>query len=181
MAQHRWSKKLLPNFSPAVSQTLFCLVWLAGLICGGIIATQASEPYLLLMRRAAQVPVSITGLLAAVFLPFLLIAISVYISKPWLIYWIVFFKACTFMIVGFSVASVYGSAGWLIRLLLQFTDGIMLPMLCWFACRHLNGGKDGLWRDTVICAVAVVCLGCIDYCNVSPFLALLIENSQMGR
>lgn len=181
MTQQFRSKRMLHLSAHTVSWGLFCIAWLAGIVCGGIIATQVSEPYLLMMRGVTTSPVSITGLLAALFLPFLFIAFSVYISRPRLIYLVCFFKACSFMIIGFSVMRAYGSAGWLVRLLFQFTDGGMMAMLCWFACRHLDGSKTGLWVDTAICAVCAICLGCIDYCYVSPFLALLIENSQMGR
>ena len=167
--------------SPAASRILFCFVWIAGLVCGCIIASQASDTYLLLMRRAASSPVSITGLLAAVFLPFLFIAFSVYISRPKLIYLICFFKACTFILTGLSVISAYGSAGWLVRFLFQFADCASLVLLCWFACQHLDGNKEKLWSNTALCAVCTAFLGCIDYCYVSPFLAILIENSQMGR
>jgi len=163
------------------SRILLIAVWVAGLVCGCFIAAQASDTYLLLMHRAANSSVSITGLLSAVLLPFLMIAFSVYISRPKLIYLICFLKACVFTITGISVMYAYGSAGWLVRLLLQFTDSVALLLLCWFALRHLDGSKDKLWSDTALCGVLTACLGCIDYCYVSPFLVMLIENSQVGR
>ena len=174
----RWPFRLS---SRKTSMILFCFVWIAGLLCGSIIAAQVSDTYLLLMRRAASSPVSITDLLAAVLLPFLFIALSVYISRPKLIYLICFMKACTFMITGFSVIAAFGSAGWLVRLLLQFTDQAALGLFCWFAYRHLDGSKDRLWPHTAACGACIIGLGWIDYCYVSPFLALLIENSQTGR
>ncbi len=159
----------------------FLLTWTAGLCCGGILACQASEPYFLLMRRAANGPVSIIGLLAAVGLPFLAVLFCVYISRPKLIYWICFIKACSFTTTGFGTMAAFGSAGWLVRFLLQFTDTLSLPALCWFALRHLDGDKEGLWADAAVCCISLICLGWIDLSYVSPFLAALTEITQTGR
>ena len=154
-------------------QILFSMVWIAGILCGSFIAYQASDTYLLLMRGAANSPVSFTGLLAAVLLPFFFVTFSINISRPKLIYLICFLKTCIFMITAHTVMLSYGSAGWLIRALLQFTDTASLGLLCWFAYRHLDGSRERLWSDLGLCLICTACLGCIDYCYVSPFLVLL--------
>ena len=165
----------------SLSRIIFCFSWISGLICGCIIAVQVSDTYLLMMRRAVTSPVSIFGLLTVSFLPFLFITLSVYISRPKLIHCICFLKACSFMITGFSVITVFGSAGWLVQFLLQFTDLGALALLCWFACQHLDGSKNSLGAHITLCGTCVAGLVWIEYCYVSPFLAMLIENSQMGR
>lgn len=167
--------KLTDRVRPQTLRTiLFGLVWTVGLICGRFIANQASNQYLLLMRRAAKIPVSIIGLLAAECFPFLCVFFSVYISRPKLIYFICFCKACSFSFTGFAIMSVFGSAGWLVRLLLQFTSSGALALLCWYASRHLDGNCGKIRTDGVICGLLICCLGCIDYCYVSPFLASLM-------
>jgi hypothetical protein len=153
---------------------LFGLVWVAGLICGGVIANQASDQYLLLMRGAAKSSVSIIGLLAAECFPFLCVFFSVYISRPRLIYIVCFCKACSFSFTGFAIMAAFGSAGWLVRFLLQFTSSASLALLCWYALRHLEGNREHIRTDGMICGLLVCCLGCIDYCYVSRFLAALM-------
>ncbi len=150
---------------------LFGLVWLSGLCFGGWIANQVSEHYLLLMRRAATAPVSIIGLLAGAGIPLLCVYFSVIISRPWLIYPVCFFKACSFSLTGFAIRTAFGSAGWLVRLLLQFTDGGALLLLCWFALRHLDGSTNKLKADALLCGACIGCLGWFDYCYVSLLLA----------
>ena len=153
---------------------LFGLTWIAGLICGRLIANQASDQYLLLMRGAAVSSVSIICLLAAECFPFLCVFFSVYISRPGLIYLVCFCKACSFSFTGFAIMAAFGSAGWLVRFLLQFTSSASLALLCWYALRHLDGNCEKIRADGVLCGLLVCCLGCIDYCYVSQFLAALM-------
>ena len=153
---------------------LFGAIWLIGLLVGGMMANQASDQFLLLMRRAASSSVSITGLLAVELLPFLCVFFSVYISRPWLIYLVCFLKACSFSYTGFAVMAAFGSAGWLVRFLLQFTSGGALALLCWYALRHLDGNCDGIRKDSLICGLLIYSLGCMDHYFVSPFLVALI-------
>ncbi len=149
-------------------------VWITGLVLGCILGMRTNEIYRYLMRSAAQSAVSIIGLLATAGVPFLFVYFSVYISRPKLIYLICFLKACSYSLTGMMILSVYGSAGWLVRLLLQFTESGAMILLCWFACGHLEGSREKLGTDTVICSVLLLCLGCMDHCYVSPFLAMLV-------
>jgi hypothetical protein len=125
------------------------------------------------MRMAPNVHVSITGLIASVFLPFLIAAFAAYISVPQLMYPLVFLKMMLFCLCGCCIYNVYGSAGWLVRVLLQFSDCCMVPVLCWFCLRHISGSAVSLWKDFVISTVAAGIVGIIDYCLISPFLASL--------
>ncbi len=152
---------------------LFSLLWLAGLVCGGYIAKFASSSYLLLMRGTISGSVSIVGLLGGVLLPFLCVILCVIISRPKLIYGICFLKACLYSFTGFAMMAAFGSAGWLVRLLLQFTDTGALAVFCWFALRHLDGSRKGLAVDGAVCAALVCCLGWFDYCCVAPILVSL--------
>ena len=169
------TRKITDRIQPYLLRTiLFGLVWIAGLICGNFIANQASDQYLLLMRSAVSCSVSIIGLLAAECFPFLCVFFSVYISRPKLIYFVCFCKACSFSFTGFAILSAFGSAGWLVRFLFQFTSNGALALLCWYALRHLNGNCEKIGTDGVLCGLLVCCLGCIDYCYVSQFLSALM-------
>lgn len=154
---------------------ILSLSWLAGLIAGIFCAVHADEPYFALMRMAAGSRVSIVGLVASVLLPFLIAAFAVYISTPQLLYPLCFAKALLFSFGACGVYIAFGSAGWLAQFLLQFSDCLLLPVFCWFCIRHISGKGQALAKELAMCAAAVGLIGSIDYCVVSPFLAMLID------
>lgn len=158
-----------------IALAVLAACWLTGLLLGIFYAARAGDTYSLLMRMAPSCRVSISGLAASALLPFLFAAFAVYISKPELLILVCFLKAFSFACCGFGVMDAFGSAGWLIRPLLQFSDGCTIPLLCWFSIRHISDIQP-TWRADigVCCMIAAVAVG-FDYCLVSPFLVTLIE------
>ncbi len=150
--------------------------WILGIVFGVGASYCASHSLSSLMRMTANSPVSIFGLLSAMLLPLLCSAFAVYISCPWLLIPTAFLKAFLYTYFSFGILASYGSAGWLIRLLLIFSDTLMLPVLWLFWLRGIQWGRvDFLYR--LIPAVSVVFLiGSIDYSIISPFLAQIILN-----
>jgi len=149
-------------------------MWFMGSLFGIILTEQSGNSYYLLMRTAASSRVSIVGLIASVYLPFLLSAFAVYTNKPRFIYFICFVKAALLAQGALAVALAFGSASWLARFLLQFTDLLLAPVLCWFVIRLLSG-VVALKRDFCFCSVIFLMTGSLDYCVVSPFLVMLID------
>jgi len=157
-------------------QVLFLIVWLVALILGTCFAAHAGNNYFLLMRGASDCSVTIAGLLATVVLPYLFAAFAVYISKPKLLYLICFVKAFCFAMCGYGICVAYGSAGWLVRWLLQFSDICTVPVLCWFALRHLKGKGRTFRTDAMFYGGIVMLVGYLDFSLISPFLVILTEN-----
>lgn len=161
------------SFFCSSSTMILAVSWVSGLILGVFTACHASELYLLLMRRAVESPVSIVGSLACVTLPLLFTAFAVYISKPWLIYLICFAKACAFGCTAFSVFCLYGSAGWLVRFLFQFTDLCLAPVFLWFCFQGLRGAqalRSAIPAGAIACGIVI----CLDFNVVSPFLGKIL-------
>jgi len=146
-----------------------------GIQLGQYYASCGNETYFLLMRLASVCPVSIVGLASVTFLPFLFSAFAVYFSHTQFLLPICFLKAFMFSCCAFSATWSFGSAGWLVRLLLQFTDICTLPLLCWFWIRHKSGELSRFWQDIVLCGLLVTVVCVVDYCIVSPYLVSLIE------
>ena len=151
-------------------QPLFLTVWVAGAFLGAFTAAAASTSYFLMMRIAPGSNVSIVGLAVTVLLPFLLSAFAVSKDKCYWIYPICFIKIFLFCFCGYGIHAAFGSAGWLVQILFQFSDLCTMPVLCWFLIRHLNNSRNRK-RDFYICLgiYAVVCW--LDIAFVSPFLA----------
>lgn len=149
--------------------------WFLGLVLGIVFSIAAGDPLVSLMRTAVNSRVSISGLLTAILLPFLLSAFAVLIHESWLLIPIAFFKAFLFSFLGFGVMAAYGSAGWLVRLLLMFSDCCSLPVLFWYWAAHIGGQRNAALPAAVLPLLIAVGIGSFDYYIISPFLAMLIS------
>ncbi len=145
--------------------------WLLGLVSGSFFSVSAGNSFLLTMRAAASSHVSIFGLLASILLPLLFSAFAVYISQPWLLVPIAFGKAFFFSYLALAVLSAFGSAGWLIRWLLMFSDSLSLPVLWWYWLRAVSGRRK--FADTAAAFLAALVIGSVDFYMISPVLANL--------
>ena len=147
----------------------------SGLFLGLFLASFSDASFFSLMRMAVSCRVSIVGLFAVSYLPFLISAFAVFIRKPRLLYAVMFIKMLLIAFCGLSCLAAYPSAGWLVRILLQFSDLLLVPVLCWFSLRHVCGAGN-LKRDFSFCTALFVFVCSLDYCVVSPFLVMLIDN-----
>ena len=151
----------------------FCYCF--GLLSGALLASGTGSDVLSTMRTAPFARVSIMSLITVTSLPFLIAAIAVYLSRLRLLYFICTAKAFLFGYCMMCVSIGFGSAGWLVRGLLLFTEILLQPLLILFCIRHLEGEKRHLWGEFGCCLCLVFLLGSIDHCLVSPYLVMLIH------
>jgi hypothetical protein len=144
-----------------------------GMFCGFIFAN-CSDSFVSLMRQAASCPVTIVGLFAVLFLPFLLTAFAVLISCPAAVLLLAFGKA--FLVGACSAACVltFGGSGWLIRMLLLFSDFASIPVLYWLWLQCFSRENRCMIYSFLITFTALVVIGSIDFCVIAPFLASVI-------
>ena len=155
---------------PAV--LLFCF-GLVSLIAGTLLAVRADSSAFSLMRQAVISPVSIVCHLALQLLPFLIAAYAVSISRSWLLYTVFSCKLFSFAYTGTLVWIAFGSAGWLVRFLILFSDIILVPVFCWFCTKRLmksDGAKD-LWLCMGLTVITVL----MNLFIFSPFLVKIIH------
>ena len=148
---------------------LLAFFWCAGLFCGMSGYLTAGMSFLPWMRGAVLGSVSIVGLLGITILPFLISALAVSFSIPWLQLLVCFCKAFLFSFVSLGVWQAFGSAGWLAWLLLMFSDCMGMPLLYGFWLRHLSGDSAVGRLETGCYLAAFVLLGSVDYRIISPF------------
>lgn len=165
----------LPEWWRKMSTVFLAFSWLAGLVSGIFAFSAAGDTFLPLMRSCLYGSVSIISLLCVTILPFLFSTLAVYVSEPWLLLAVSFGKAFLFSLIAVGISVSFGSAGWLMRLLLMFSDFCVLPLLYWFWLRHISGQR--VFNGFEIAAVLslFVLIGSVDYCVISPFLASLIS------
>ncbi len=151
------------------------ICWLTGLLSGVAYGYRTDQSSLLLMRIAAFSRMSIVGLLFVLYIPLIFSLFAIYKKRPHWMIAVSFLKAFLFASCGAMLHVAFGSAGWLVRLMLQFSDICALPFFYWFCIRNITGQNDRTRLDFVICCVANAILGIFDFCVISPFLVKLID------
>lgn len=162
---HRFFSELRRNANVAILAACF----LVGLILG-IRMSHEAEFSFSLMRSALKSTVSIVRLLSVLLLPFLFSALAVYFSKPKLLYGIAFLKAFAFGFVSAGINAAFGSAGWLVRLLVMFSDCMSMPILWLYWLRHLPGKRVFQAADVMITVGCISLVGFLDHMLIMPLL-----------
>lgn len=165
------------SFHRKDASLVLAFFWLSGICFGGIIFLSADSHSLLWMRSVSATSVSIVNLLGVTLAPILVSIAAEYLRVLYLLYPVCFFKALQFSFVSCGLLCSFGSAGWLIRLLLLFHDVFSVPMLYfyWLRCLH-KGGHDFSAGLAVFLLSAVFLIFSVDICYILPFGACLINN-----
>lgn len=123
-----------------------------------------------LMRGVMDSAVSIVSLLGVLLLPLLFSALAVYFSKPRWLFGIAFLKAFSFAFVSAGICTGFGSAGWLVRSLILFSDGLSLPLLWLYWLRHIPGRRTFQAADVMVIAGCIGSIGLLDQFLIIPLL-----------
>ena len=164
---------------PAIRLCIFSLFILLCAMVGLLLISGTEQSIFLLMRAAAKRRVSIVGSVLAAF-SFLVSSYLIIYSKPWLAYSISGILLLLYTAGLWAVKMAFGTAGWLISLLLLFPLQQYSLILLWLSIRKVLGKCDCRHFKYLICASAMI--GIINYIYISPFLAEMIESYEtMGR
>lgn len=176
-------QKPICGFYPGLKHShwlLFSLCILLGVLLGSLFAAGSDSYLYSLMRQGVLRPTSIVvSLILAVF-PFFISAYGAWIRRKEILLWVTFLSAFIYGFFGCLLMGAFGSAGWLMQILMQLTQSISLPLLCWFSLRHFPQQRNTLALDHAICLFIVSALTVFDSFVVSPFVAELIE-IYLGR
>ncbi len=158
-----------------ISPWILAICWIFGMIHGAFFAHGAEEALVPLIRQSVSYRSSLLGALCAALLPFLLSALAVSFSEPWLLLVISAFKAFSFTFCASGVTLAFGQSSWLVRIFFLFSDLCLIPVLYIYWLRHLKRGKNSsLWE--LPCCLGWAALVCgIDFWFIAPFLSSIIE------
>ena len=162
IASHRCSCKILLAF-----------LWVIGFVCGCSCAACADN-FVSLMRACCDAGVSIVGLFFVPFLPFLITAVAVYFSAPLIVY---LTGLCKAFLLGFcfcAVHSGFSTGGWLVSLLLLFTDLVTVPALLWFQCCVVGASRKTVFKCGILALFWFVAVAAADYFWIVPLLRDII-------
>ena len=152
---------------------LFCFGG-TGLIIGTLLAASADIYAFSWMRLAVNCRLSIVCHLAAQLLPFLIAAYAVNISGPWLLYAVLSCRLFSFAYIGSLIWISFGFAGWLVRGLFQFSDLILVPLLCWYSFRSVLT-RERSSKFFGICMGIAAATALINWLFISPFLERILN------
>jgi len=157
---------------------LFLLAFFStfGAALGAIIANSSNAYLFSMMRMAAFRYVSIVDLTLVSLFPFLITAIAFFLSKPFLFFPIAFFKSFLYTLLLCCICIEFLTAGWLVCILLLFTDTFVILALHWYWFRHIHGFLGSAFTDLFFCIAFSLGICLIDYFWVAPFLTTLMNN-----
>ena len=170
--------RVVPSLHIDRKTELFLLAFFS--CCGavlGVAVSYSSEPSIsLMMRMAASSHVSILGLMLSAILPFLITVVAYCFSKPYLLFPISFFKSFSYTLAMCCVRVGFLQAGWLVCMLLLFSDTAAIVVLYWYWIRNIHGFRSSALTDMLFCIAVTLTVTVIDYVWVFPFLMALFNN-----
>ena len=149
--------------------------WFTGLVTGAFLSSLIVDCTANAIRVNIAGPASAGSLILTTFLPFLVSAIAVFLSKPVFLPLIAYCKAAVFSLVSFVTLRSFGTSGWMIRFMVMFTDIITLPLFYSFCRRHLD--KDARFQvcdGAYLLALFLICG--FDFSYISPFLLKVLQS-----
>ena len=149
------------------------LFWLIGLICGVCYAA-CNQSVVVLMRLAIFYQVSIVGLVYVLYLPIIAAVLCVKRSCPVAFYTV---ASLTSFLFGCSlcwITYVYGTASWLIKVLLLFSESAVNILILYMGYQKSSARFETV-REYCHLIIAALLLGCLDCLLVSPFAATLLN------
>ncbi len=156
------------------------LFWVLGLVLGTLFSAGPDASLLIWMRSLLTGRMSIVFMLVFAVLPFLISAYAVFIHRQEILCGVCFCKAFCLAANGVLLQSAFGSAGWLLQPMFQFSDLLLAPVFCWFFLGSYGMTERDVLRRHGICLAWVLAAVLIGYFVVMPFGADLIFHSS-GR
>lgn len=168
------NKFAFPNTSSRCRKygtSILASCWTLGLVFGLCsVATGTFDPA---FQQAADLSPSFLSILSVLLLPIVISLLALFAGQRWLIFPLAFLKALSFAYVGWSVVVTFDSAGWLIRMLLMFSDCVTVPLLWWFWNKALTLEFDAIAPASIAAVLSILGIGIVDYGIISPFLVSL--------
>ena len=173
--QMRSSKPACIGFWNRFSPALLTLSWVTGMVLGAGFAYLSKQFLVPMVIDSVSAQLSITGLVSAGIVPFLLSAFAVFFCEPWLLLIISMFKAFSFSFCATGVSLAFVQSSWLVRFLFLFSDILIIPVLYVYWLRCLSHRcKVKRWELSLYLCIA----GLIVYLDchfIAPFLKSLLN------
>ena len=172
---NRFLTFIFPSGSERRPPASIASLWVFGLIFGSICAVAGRSVLTPLIFSAASASAPLFQLLLITLLPVVFSFCAALWGEYWLLQPIIFGKAFLFAYVASAITVTYGTAGWLVRFLLMFTDFCTLPLLLWYWIQLYTRRRSQLFASTALFLVFFLLIGVLDTHFISPFLTNVIS------
>ena len=153
---------------------ILAICWINGIVFGVFCYSSSPTEVTSLMHRTLSCSVSIVGLLNAALIPFLLSALFMTLSIPFMLFVLCFLKAFLFSFVSMGVLAYAGSGGWLLRYLFLFSDCVTLPVLFGYWFGFVSAPiKSRLVLTTCVVLLALAVVTILDYHVIAPIVCVI--------
>ena len=152
---------------------IFCFACLFGYVFGAWYITRYSISSKVLLLEFPQMSI-VTGVMISA-LPFIVFYICFRYRADHLIFPLAFIRMFLFMYCFGAITIAYADAGWLVRLLILFSDCITVPLLIWYTITKLIHTHRKRDRHFKTCLVVIIVVRCIDCYVISPFAWKLLK------
>lgn len=159
----------IKNDAIVVSTVIVAIVWTFGILSGRWIAAGLSDAALISVRDITVGKGSVLLMMLRTILPVVLVWLIVQYSKTRFEFVVIFLKALS---IGFSTyvfMCAFGSAGWLVAIIVLLIDYINCFVVIVFLL-HLHCSQKGNYKRSfsVVLLISFM-LAIIDYCIMLPF------------
>ena len=154
-----------------VSTLILAFSWISGLLFGVFLFCAASDSVFALMGGCAFDSVSIVTLMQAYMLPFLISALAVFLSFPWMLPVICFGKAVLFSFVFCGLTLAWGTSAFFIRWTLLGFDLLSMPLLYFWWHRSISSARRVRLLDMALYMLPIPAIAFLVYAWVIPFMA----------
>ncbi len=156
------------QYSYTWTRVFLSVIWILGIFLGLYLSVSLTENSKSLVRTLLESRVSTVGLIANLFLPFIISAIVWKFKIPAIYLLLAFTKAICYGFCLCSIGYVFREAGWLLRWLFLFSDTCSSALLLWYWYRNITFNHSSA-KDLYICGILAVSIALIDICHVIPF------------
>lgn len=154
-----------------LNQSIICLscCWVLGLVIGVIVSLNTNVSYDALVKLLFSSKLSAINVLLTIVFPYLLTLLSYKLLRWKGICVLATCKAFLYCWTATTIVNCFGSAGWLLRCVLIFSNSVSVVFLIWFWIRNCSQAYTSKYLDLLLCLFLSLVVAFIDYSIISPF------------
>lgn len=169
-------KPLRSDFGIRKTETFYISLLITSWIAGSVLALFVSKQTSFSLMYPLRVErVSIVGMIVSLIFPITLSYILLNRCCFYTIIPVIALKAFFYMYCFYAITCSFGTAGWLVRILLLFSDTFSVIFLLIYCYRFAAGNRNDMLRLYQIMLLFLILVGSLDYYVISPFIMMLIN------
>ncbi len=172
---YKLNGKALTFLKPRAYSIALVIVWCVSLAVGRFLAFRSSWCFSSLFRSLTSSGMSYGAYFFSLMLPFLLTYFACRLKFRLGIFLLCFIKGISFSFGCCAVQYVFGSAGFLMNVLLHFSGIVSMFLLLWIWLRHMRCQYPVKKQDVFVCIVLLILLYVADVISVFPFCQKLMN------